>query len=67
MVIRLIKSWKRFPAGHVFTAPDGVANVLIRRGFAQLAEEAPDRETAMVGAGVERAVKAKGRRRKAAG
>ena len=65
MIIKLTKGWKRFPEGHVFDAPDGVANVLIKRGFAKEQAEGTDsREVAMAVGGTERAVDRKPKRRR---
>ena len=63
MVVRFIRPWRRFNAGHVTSAiPDGVANLLIRRNICMEVEEA---ETAEVKPQVEQAVKRKrGRPRK---
>ena len=34
MQVQLIRSWRAWRVGHVFTSmPDGMANVLIRRGI----------------------------------
>lgn len=36
MIVRLLKPWKFRKVGHVFNdMPDGAANMLIKRGFAE--------------------------------
>lgn len=41
MQIRLLTMWRLFPVGHVFGGmPDGMANVLIKRGIAEVISNA---------------------------
>ncbi len=39
MMIHFAKQWRRHHAGSDYDMPDGVANVLIRRGYAVLAAD----------------------------
>ena len=37
MIVRLLKPWKFRKVGHVFNdMPDGAANMLVKRGFAEV-------------------------------
>ncbi len=51
MRLKIVKRWKGYKLGTVITPADGVANLLIKRGFA-----VPVVETATVDGGAERAV-----------
>jgi hypothetical protein len=55
MTIRILKRWNGYRVGQEITPADGVANTLIRRGFA-IAVASPIVETATADGGVERAV-----------
>ena len=55
MKIELLQRWNGFKSGRVLTPPDGVANLLIKRRIAKLADDGL--ETATASAAVERAVK----------
>lgn len=39
MLVRVIKPWRQFRAGRVLNMPDGAANVRIRRGMVEPAEQ----------------------------
>jgi hypothetical protein len=52
MIVRLLKPWKARKVGTVLSdCPDGAANVLIKRGFAELVkpEPKPERKRDRVG------------------
>lgn len=51
MTIQIVKRWKGYKLGAIITPGDGVANLLIKRGFA-----VPVVETATADGGSERAV-----------
>lgn len=55
MRIELLTRWNGFKSGKVLTPPDGVANLLIQRRIAKLADG--DIETATAPAAAERAVR----------
>lgn len=40
MLIQLVKQWRRMPAGNLFDPGDGVGDLLIRRGFAKVVQNA---------------------------
>ncbi len=63
--IRILQPWQRYMPGDVIAPVDGVREILIQRGVAELViESEPDApETAMVEPQVERAVKPRGRPR----
>ena len=47
MMLKLLKPWRRFKAGHVIDPHhNGVADALIRKGFAVAADSAPERRQA---------------------
>lgn len=60
MKIRLLKHWNGYKPGKLFDMPDGQANLLLRRGVAELQDqiETPEREE------VETAARRPGRPRK---
>ena len=40
MIVRLLKPWKFRKVGHVFNdMPDGAANMLVKRGFAEVVKQ----------------------------
>ena len=45
MMIELIRPWRRFAVGHTFAPPEGVGNLLVRRGVARLTATAGHADT----------------------